>query len=161
MQASGRPIPDGDSRREMFSRFAREAEPRLRIALAAAVGQDLGSDATAEALAYGWEHWERIEPMDNPVGYLYRVGRSRVRPPRRLQLPPIPLTRMPEVEPALPAALAKLADRQRVAVVLVHGFDWKHDEVASLLGVDTPTVATHLRRGLAKLRRHLKVGSDV
>ena len=44
-----------------------------------------------------------------------------------------------------------------MVVVLVHGFDWKHDEVGSLLGIDTPTVATHLRRGVAKLRRHLKV----
>ncbi len=121
------------------------------------MGQELGAEATAEALAYGWEHWERIAPMHNPVGYLYRVGRSSVRPPKRLRLPAVPVNHTPFVEPALPAALAKLSDRQRVAVVLVHGFDWKHDEVASLLDVDTPTVATHLRRGLAKLRKHLKV----
>ena len=157
MQTSGEPISLGDSRREAFSRFARDAEPRLRIALAAAVGQDLGADASAEALAYGWEHWERIEAMENPIGYLYRVGRSRVHPPRPLLLPPVPVTHTPEVEPALPTALATLTDRQRVAVVLVHRFDWKQKEVADLLGVDTPTVATHLRRGLAKLRRQLKV----
>lgn len=135
----------------------RDAEPRLRIALAAAVGQDIGRDATAEALAYGWQHWDRIEPMKNPIGYLYRVGRTSVRPPRRLRLPDIPLAHTPHVEPALPAALAKLSDRQRVVVVLVHGFDWKYNEVAELLEVDTPTVATHMRRGLAKLRRSLKV----
>ena len=157
MKAIGEPVSKRDSRRVSFTRFARDAEPRLRIALAAAVGQEVGTEATAEALAYGWEHWERIESMENPVGYLYRVGRSAVRPPRRLQLPPMPLTRTPVVEPALPAALAKLSDRQRVAVVLVHGFDWKHIEVAELLGVNAPTVATHVRRGLAKLRRHLKV----
>lgn len=160
MKASGEPLSVGDARRELFSRFARDAEPRLRVALAAAVGQDLGSEATAEALAYGWEHWEKIESMDNPVGYLYRVGRNWVRPPRRLQLPPMPMTRTPEVEPALPGGLAKLSDRQRVVVVLVHGFDWSHGEVASLLGIDTPTVATHLRRGLSKLRKHLKVNRD-
>ncbi len=160
MKASGEPVSVRDLRREVFSRFARDAEPRLRIALAAAVGQDLGAEATAEALAYAWEHWEKVEAMDNPVGYLYRVGRSWVRPPRRLKLPPMPVTRTPEVEPALPAGLAKLSDRQRLVVVLVHGFDWKHQEVASLLGVDTPTVATHLHRGLTKLRKHLKVSSD-
>ena len=156
----GEPVAVTQARREAFTRFAREAEPRLRIALAAAVGQDLGADATAEALAYGWEHWETICEMENPVGYLYRVGRSRVRHPRRLRLPPVPVAHLPEVEPALPAALAKLTDRQRVVVVLVHGFAWKHREVAELLDVDTPTVATHLRRGLAKLRKHLKVSSD-
>lgn len=158
MKAIDEPISVGDLRRERFTRFARDAEPRLRIALAAAVGQELGSEATAEALAYGWEHWDRIEAMENPVGYLYRVGRSCVRRPRRLQLPAIPASpRTPIVEPGLPAALAKLSQRQRVVVVLVHGFDWKHREVAELLGVDAPTVATHLRRGLTKLRRHLKV----
>ncbi len=157
MKASGESVSVGDARRETYTRFARNAEPRLRIALAAAVGQDLGQEATAEALAYGWEHWERLQTMDNPVGYLYRVGRSRVRPPRRLHLPPVTAAHTPRVEPALPAALAKLSDRQRVAVVLVHGFDWRTEEVASLTGVDAPTVATHLRRGLAKLRRSLKV----
>lgn len=157
MKAIDEPVSVGDASREEFTRFAQDAEPRLRIALAAAVGQELGAEATAEALAYGWEHWDRVESMENPVGYLYRVGRNWVRRPIRLQLPPMPLTRTPVVEPALPAALAKLSDRQRVVVVLVHGFDWKHTEVADLLGINTPTVATHLRRGLAKLRRHLKV----
>jgi len=157
MRAADESVSAGDARREAFTRFARDAEPRLRIALAAAVGQELGKDAADEALAYGWEHWERIEPMENPIGYLYRVGRNWVRTPRRLRLPAVPVDHTPYVEPALPAALASLSDRQRVVVVLVHGFDWKHAEVASLLGIDTPTVATHLRRGLAKLRRHLKV----
>jgi hypothetical protein len=29
-----------------------------------------GRDAAADALAYGWEHWERIKDMKNPIGYL-------------------------------------------------------------------------------------------
>ena len=159
MQVHGGQFSVGDDRRDRFTRFAREAEPRLRIALAAAVGQDAGLDATAEALAYGWEHWDRIEGMQNPVGYLYRVGRSRVPRRRRLRLPPVPSSHVPEVEPGLPAALSSLTDRQRVVVVLVEGFDWKPREVADLLGIDTPTVATHRRRGLQKLRRHLKVAT--
>ena len=68
-----------DRRRETFTRFFEEAEPRLRIALGAALGQDRGRDAASEALAYGWENWDRLQKMDNPIGYLYRVGRSRVR----------------------------------------------------------------------------------
>ena len=159
MSAMEESVSTRDERRESFTRFAREAEPRLRIALSAAVGQDLGMDATAEALAYGWEHWDRVSMMDNPVGYLYRVGRSSVPRQQRVVLRPVPVTHTPHVEPALTTALAKLSDRQRVVVVLVHGFDWKHEEVASLIGVDTATVATHLRRGLHKLRRSLKVGS--
>lgn len=157
MDAIQEPGSSGSDHRDSFTRFARDVEPRLRIALSAAVGQDLGMDATAEALAYGWEHWDRLKSMDNPAGYLYRVGRSSVPRQKRVALRPVPFNHVPEVEPALPTALAKLSDRQRVVVVLVHGFDWKHDEVASLLDVDTATVATHLRRGLAKLRKSLKV----
>ena len=31
---------------------------------------------------YGYEHWPRLATMDNPVGYLFRVGQSRTRPRR-------------------------------------------------------------------------------
>ncbi|MEM8708987.1 MAG: hypothetical protein AAGE98_21175 [Actinomycetota bacterium] len=57
-----------------FATFFAEAEPKLRPALIARYGGELGRDATAEALAYGWQHWDRVAAMDNPVGYLYRVG---------------------------------------------------------------------------------------
>jgi len=143
-----------------FEAFVREAEPRLRIALAAAMGQQRGTDATAEALAYGWEHWDRVAVMDNPCGYLYRVGRSRAAVARELCLPPVPVSVASRVEPGLPAALATLSERQRVAVVLICGYEWTPREVAELLDLEVPTVATHLRRGLAKLRQSLKVNDD-
>lgn len=79
---------------EWFTAFAAEAEPRLRFALVAALGQQDGLDATAEALAYGWEHRSRVETMENPIGYLYRVGRSRVRvriPRSRSRFVPVPV----------------------------------------------------------------------
>jgi hypothetical protein len=31
-------------------------------------GQEQGRDATAEALAYAWEHRERVKSMANPAG---------------------------------------------------------------------------------------------
>ena len=62
-----------------FERFFVEVEPRLRRALVARYGSDRGREATAEALAYAWEHWSRVQAMERPVGYLYRVGQSRTR----------------------------------------------------------------------------------
>ena len=62
-----------------FATFMLDAEPRLRRALVAAFGSQRGREATAESLAWGWEHWTRVRAMHNPVGYLYRVGRSRTR----------------------------------------------------------------------------------
>jgi RNA polymerase sigma-70 factor (ECF subfamily) len=64
---------------------------------------------------------------------------------------------MPDVEPALPGALARLPERQRVAVLLVHGWDWRHEDVAALMGVSVSTVRNHLTRGLDKLRTELGV----
>jgi predicted RNA polymerase sigma factor len=53
---------------DSFTEFARVAEPRLRLALGAAFGFDLAQEATAEALAYAWEHWDRVAESSNPIG---------------------------------------------------------------------------------------------
>ena len=140
-----------------FTEFFADVEPRLRQALAAALGADQGREAAAEAMAWGWEHWEQLHDMSNPAGYLYKVGRSRSRhlfrrPP---VLPPVQPDHIPEVEPGLPHALAQLSERQRVVVVLVHSLGWSQTETAELLGVSLATVHTHLERGLKRLRSEL------
>ena len=150
-----------------FAAFFVDAEPRLRRALVARLGAERGREATAEALAWAFEHWEEVEVMDNGVGYLYRVGVSRTRgrkpveadrllaaaPPSGLGQPGAPEHQ--PVDPELWAAVMGLSDNQRVAVVLVHGYGWPMKDVADLLEVSVPTVGTHLRRGLRHLRRHL------
>ena len=60
-----------------FVAFVRDAEPKLRRALVAAYGAMVGREAALDALSWGWEHWDRLSQMANPVGYLYRVGRTR------------------------------------------------------------------------------------
>jgi DNA-directed RNA polymerase specialized sigma24 family protein len=144
--------------------FVRDAERRLSYAFAAAYGPELGREATAESVAYAWEYWDRLSVMSNPVGYLYRVGQSRVRRHRRQPTRVAPAAsggREPWVEPGLPAALAGLSQRQRQAVVLVEGFGWTQDEVAQLTGISRSSIQKHLSRGLAKLRQELGVESDV
>ena len=56
--------------------------------------------------------------------------------------------------------LAGLPERQRVAVVLIHGLQWTQQEVADLLGVGRTTVERHLERGMRKLRAGLEVSTD-
>ena len=142
---------------ESFTIFMKEIEPQLRHALVAVFGQEHGREATAEALTYAWEHWHRVGAMENPAGYLYRVGRSR-RPRSEVPLfAPVPTHRLPEVEPGLPAALGSLSEKQRVAVVMVHAYGWTRHEAASLLDVTISTLDTHLLRGVAKLRNALGV----
>ena len=145
-----------------FTEFFGLTEPRLRTALCAAFGADLGREATQQALAYGWEHWERIQEMDNPAGYLWTVGRNYGRRQRRERpaFPTVASNRTPEVEPALPAGLASLTEKQRIAVMLVYGLEWTFAEVAELMGVSKSTVQTQARRGIAKLRRHIGVNDE-
>jgi len=92
-----------------FAAFVEDAGARLQDALGAMFGAQAGRDAAADALAYGWEHWERISGIENPGGSLYRVGYDRARRmrPKRLRLPAVDATRQPWVEPGLPSALAE------------------------------------------------------
>jgi DNA-directed RNA polymerase specialized sigma24 family protein len=150
---------------ETFEQFAAGAGIRLQRAFVAAYGPERGADAVAEALGYAWEHWRRIRRMDNPVGYLYRVGQSKTRPrksPPRSGWEPASatLSSEPRVEPGLLAAVASLSEAQRVAVVLVHGYEWTLREVADLTGVTVSTVQTHVERALGKLRAALEVVDD-
>ena len=146
---------------DTFTGFMREVQPKVLVALAAAFGPDAANDASAEAFAYAWEHWDRVAGMENPAGYVYRVGRSRIRPRKPVALcPPIPHNPIPLVEPKLIPALRRLSPRQRTAVVLIEGFGYSLAEVADLLGVHPSSVRRHRERGLHKLRNRLGVSLD-
>jgi len=145
---------------ETFSLFVEEHEARLRHALTARFGPEAGKDAAADAMAYGWEHWERVESMENPIGYLYTVGRDRGRrmsQRRRAHFPAVPVERAPWVEPGLAQAVADLPERQRTVVLLLHGYDWTQSEVAEMLHISKATVQRHGERAMARLRRKLGV----
>ncbi len=139
-----------------FGAFFAVGEPRLRRALVAAYGPDRGREAAAEALAFAWEHWGELRTMKNPIGYLYRVGQSRTRSRKTRAVFGRPESGEAWVEPGLGAALGRLSERQRVAVVLVHGFGWSLREVADLTGTARTTVQNHVERGLARLRAALE-----
>ena len=146
---------------EAFTVFAKEDGERVRRALIATYGPELGAEATAEALAYGWEHWSRIESMDNPAGYLYRVGRTKARGRIRRRRTPLPAVEASVgemwVEPGLPRSLGRLSARQRTSVVLVHGYGWSYQEVGEVLGIARSSVQQHVDRGLRHLREDLGV----
>ncbi len=146
---------------DSFTAWAEEAEAKVRHALTASFGPQLAKDATADALAHAWEHWDRIQEKENPVGYVYGIGRNKARRLARPRVPatffPVPPDRLPDVEPDLPAALADLPERQRTVLVLLHGYQWTMSEVAELLGMGKSTVQKHAERGLARLRRRLGV----
>ena len=53
------------------------------------------------------------------------------------------------------AALARLSERQREVVMLLHCFEWTLGEVADVLGMSKGSVQVHERRGMARLRKDL------
>jgi DNA-directed RNA polymerase specialized sigma24 family protein len=137
----------------------------LRAALVACYGVEVGTEAWADTMVVAWERRADLEHMENPLGYLFRVGQSKARPhvrwqKRRSSLPTGdhlgggPDASMVE----LLDALAELRPVQRAAVLLVtaHGFSYRH--AADVLGVTETAITKHLHRGLTCLRRVLDAG---
>ncbi len=145
-----------------FPTFYAEAEPVLRVAFAARYGVDRGAEAAAEALAYAWQEWARVREMEHPIAYLFRAGQSRSRRIRRPSaLFPQPSADVgPAYEPGLPSALALLTERQRVCVVLAHGYGLAHSEIARMLEIAPSSVQSHVERAMAKLRDALEESHD-
>ena len=141
--------------------FLADARCRLERALVARFGVEDGLDAAAEALAFATEHWDRLEPMDNPIGYLYRVGRTRgerlARRWRRTGLLAVePVTDDAVVDVDLQRALTRLRSEQRVAIVLVHAHGYSYREAAEIVGVPVTSITNHLNRGMTRLRRMME-----
>lgn len=148
--------------RLVFEDFLADVESGLRHSLIALFGLEDGRDAAAQALLYGWEHWERLQAMANPAGYLYRVGQSWGRRNRRAtaSLPVVPVVNEPWVEPALPDALGSLPEKQRVAVMLRHGSDWSYERIAEFMGASPVSVRKNVERALARLRTVMEVNIE-
>lgn len=134
-----------------------DVRERLERALVARFGMDDGLDAAAEAILYAATHTERLDGMENPVGYLYRVGqtagrRLRSRWNRLDQLVTAPSEHDQPLDIDLQRALTRLKPTERVAIVLVHAHGHTYAEAAQILDIPVTTVNNHLSRGLTRLR---------
>jgi RNA polymerase sigma-70 factor (ECF subfamily) len=152
-------------REDSFTLFASASQDRIRHALTAGFGVEIGRDAAEEALVYAWRHWDRVGVMQNPAGYVYRVGhrmaQKKSKASRRpVVFPPAPAVNPVHVEPGLPGALAALSPKQRVVVVAVYGYGLSEREAAELLGISRSSVRRHAERAIAGLRRALGVTVD-
>lgn len=137
-----------------FRLFAAELRQSLLRAFVVFVPADDLCDVVAECLAYAWENWDRVRGMQNPQGYLFRVGQSKSRRYRRRRalLPDPGAVGLPDFEPRLIPALRLLSSQQRAVVWLVYACEWRHSEVAAALGISPSAVSTHASRGMGRLR---------
>lgn len=142
-------------------------EPRLRRAFVARFGWPDGLDVAADVMLWAWGHRGELSEMQNPAGYLYRVGLTRARPllrwrrdQGRLPTEIVSGNGIGWSEPALPSALNRLEREVRTAIVLVHCFQWSYAEVAELTNEPVHTVRNRVHRGMKVLRQKLGVASD-
>jgi RNA polymerase sigma factor (sigma-70 family) len=143
-----------------YERYFRSALPKA-IALAYRVTGDRGAaeDAAVEALAKAHVRWHRLVDQPWREAWVLRVAVNEAIDslPRRLELPRLEDQLDPADEVvlrhALRAALRSLPRRQREVIALRHLVGLSEVEIARTLNLSHGTVKTHLRRGLAVLRR--------
>jgi DNA-directed RNA polymerase specialized sigma24 family protein len=157
IHGEGRNVSDA----QRYEEFVAGCRRRLWLAVVPIAGPTVAEDAVAEALTWAWENWDRVQTLENPHGYLYRIAQRWAARQRRDPVLPTPAVgELPEVEPGLIEALALLSEQQRTVVWLVEGCGWSLTEASRFLDVSVSSVRTHLARALDRLRSELEVDLD-
>jgi RNA polymerase sigma-70 factor (ECF subfamily) len=170
--------PNGGGRRvddvtPTFDVFWSDQRDRIGRALAMTVGDlDLATEAVDEAMARAYQRWGRVGTLDNPAGWVYRVGLNWTRSihRRRRRIPPAWLatpqasTDDPGLDPSIDSAMAALPEAQRAVVVCRLLLGWSEAQTATVLDVRPGTVKSRLSRALDELAvtlDHLDPKEDV
>jgi RNA polymerase sigma-70 factor (sigma-E family) len=154
-----------DDRDAAFTAFVRERGAALtRTAFFLTGDRHLAEDLVQTALAQTYVHWSRIRDLDQVEAYTRRVlVNANAAWWRRRSATEVPVEAFPDVaggddtlavaerEP-LVAALRRLPQRQRAAVVLRYYADLSEADTAAALGCTLGTVKRHTSRGLERLR---------
>ena len=145
-----------------FDELYRAAAPRLvRQLLPLVRDRQEAEDVVQEAYARAFARWSTVSAYDAPEAWIrtvaMRLAISRWRRSRNALAawhrhgPPEDLPGTSPDAVALMAALRRLPEVQRVAIVLHHLVDLSVEQVAAETGVPTGTVKTRLARGRAAL----------
>jgi RNA polymerase sigma factor (sigma-70 family) len=117
-------------------------------------------EVTQEALLKLLQNWGKVSSYEQPEAWVRRVairlavrqaGREGGRVAREVAADRPMSGEEPEGDPAVAAAVAALAPRQRAAVVLHYYEDLPVLEVARILNVSESTVKQHLLRARVRL----------
>ncbi len=141
-----------------FEEWYRRCRPRLIAALTVASGEfDVAVDAADESMVRALQHWERVQAMESPDGWAYRVGLNVVR--RRMRRRAFErrlLNRSKTVDPPglrteVWEAVKALPRRQREAVALRYLLGFSEAEVARQMQVAVGTASATLAAARARL----------
>ena len=145
-----------------FDRFYRVHHNRIAKGLAFSLGDvDLAAEATDEAFVRAYERWAKVQRLDRPDAWVYRVAsnwatsvlRRRRRSPHRLYEPNVDAPAI--ADPAVHAGLAALDVKHRSVVVCRYLLGWSVAETAAALGLREGTVKSRLHRALQTLHSAL------
>jgi RNA polymerase sigma factor (sigma-70 family) len=117
-----------------------------------------------------FEHWDRIQSIEDTVGYLYRRAFNRWRrlsrrAARQLRELARTVDRTDEFanvdnKDAIDRALHSLTPRQRAAIVLTEVLGFSSPEAARIMGVRDVSVRALASHGRGTLRRMLEAGDE-
>ena len=122
---------------------------------------DEAEDVAQEALLYGRAHLRDLRDERNLRPWLRRIAARGAAKARRRRLPSLDGTEPsyvpvdPEMRLDCSAAVARLPERERLAVALVYGLGYGQEEAAQVLGIARGTVAASLWKARQKLAREL------
>jgi len=151
--------PAGVERAEVLERLYREQGARMwHAALAFGGDPEVASDAVAETFAQALRRGEAIrEPERWLWRTVFRIAAGELKARRREDRALVEGSyEMEEPARELVAALARLSDMQRGAVVLHHAAGYPVREVATILDSTPAAVKVHLLRGRRRLRELLE-----
>ena len=149
--------------RASFDSFFEEEHERLYKALYFVTGnrQD-AEELMQDAFLKLWERWDSIDQVEDPTGYLFRIGLNAFRMRRRRaamsarKIVPLTEARDPfldvDMRTDVRAMLLVLSPRQRAAILLLDLLGYPSDQAARIMRVTPSTVRALATKGRRALR---------
>ena len=156
-------LPTAGSASSDFRTFFEDEHRRLLKTLYFVTGDRAeAADLMQDAFLKLWERWDRIDSIDDPRAYLFRIAlngsKMRARAARRASRRAMPLAIVNDpyddvdVREDVRRMLQSLTPRQRAALVLLDLYGYGSEDAARIMGIRPSTVRALATQGRAVLR---------
>jgi RNA polymerase sigma-70 factor (ECF subfamily) len=153
------------NRAASFAAFYDDSYPSVCRALGVAFRDpQIAEEAAQEAFTRAYVYWRRVGRMERPAGWVYvvavrhasRTARRRVDAvPSAVEAQAVDFADGVVEREALRLAIARLPERQRVAIVLRYLADLPLTDVAAAMGCAVGTVKSTVHAAVARLEADL------
>jgi RNA polymerase sigma-70 factor (sigma-E family) len=163
------PAPPSAAEGEVTALYQAHATGLVRLAMLMLGDQSAAEDVVQDAFLGLYRRWGKLDDPDRALTYVRSsvlngcrdvLRRRSRRIPAALLEPNAPSAEagvlLAEEHREVLAALCRLPDRQREAVILRHCLGLREDEAAAAMNVSRGTVKSASHRGLAALAKILK-----